>query len=112
MEKTAFELACERAGGLVALANSIGKAKQTVNHYKTRVPTDVCPLIELATGVTCEELRSDVKWIRVPDGAWPNGKPLVDVVDSLDDISIKPKPSEHASAKRGSDRPSNHREER
>lgn len=79
MEKTPFALACEKAGGLVALALSIDKPKQTVNHYKTRVPDDVCPLIERATGVRCEDLRPDLRWVRVVDPAWPNGKPLLDM---------------------------------
>ena len=62
--RTPFERACDEVGGLVALSRLIGKAKQTANHYKRRVPAEVCPLIERATGgkVRCEELRPDVDW--------------------------------------------------
>jgi DNA-binding transcriptional regulator YdaS (Cro superfamily) len=50
-----------------------------------QVPADRCPEIERATAgrVTAEELRPDVAWRRIRDGAWrwhPDGKPLVDVM--------------------------------
>lgn len=78
-EQTPFARACEAAGGLVALARRIGRSKQAVNHYRTKgVPTGICPVIELATGVPVEELRPDVRWIRVQCDGWPNGKPLED----------------------------------
>lgn len=47
------------------------------------MPAGRCPQIELATEgrVTCEELRPDVHWIRVPDPDWPHpqGRPAIDV---------------------------------
>jgi len=47
-----------------------------------RVPSDLCPGFERATGgaVTCEELRPDEPWRRIPDKAWPNpkGRPVLD----------------------------------
>jgi DNA-binding transcriptional regulator YdaS (Cro superfamily) len=47
------------------------------------VPAERCPGIERATAaaVTCEELRPDVAWHRVPDDEWPGGKgrPLLDL---------------------------------
>ncbi len=46
------------------------------------VPQDRCPAIEKATGgaVTCEELRPDLTWSRIPDKSWPNknGRPVLD----------------------------------
>lgn len=51
-----------------------------------RVPPDRCPAIERATGgqVTVDELRPDVRWVRVPDPTWPHpdGRPAIDVVPS------------------------------
>lgn len=47
------------------------------------VPADRCAAIERATSaqVTCEELRPDVAWVRVPDADWPHagGRPCIDV---------------------------------
>lgn len=47
------------------------------------VPADRCPAIERASdgAVTCEELRADVHWARVPDASWPHplGRPTIDV---------------------------------
>lgn len=47
------------------------------------VPADRCPSIERESegAVPCEELRPDVRWIRVPDAAWPHpeGRPCIDV---------------------------------
>lgn len=47
---------------MVKLAKLLGRTKQAVNHYKERVPAEMCPLIEKHTGVKCEELRPDVEW--------------------------------------------------
>lgn len=57
-----FQRACEAAGGLTALAALCGRSKQAANGWKKQVPAEICPLIELHTGVKCEELRPDVKW--------------------------------------------------
>jgi DNA-binding transcriptional regulator YdaS (Cro superfamily) len=50
---------------------------------KRGIPSDRCPAIERGTGgkVTCEEMRPDVVWHRVPDAEWPHprGRPLIDV---------------------------------
>lgn len=79
MSQTPFERACSAVDGVVALSRLIGRSKQAVSHYRDRVPESMCPAIERVTGVTVEELRPDLKWIRVSDPAWPNGKPLLDV---------------------------------
>lgn len=55
---------------------------------KRRVaPKERCPDLERAFQgrVTCEVLRPDVVWHRVPDVDWPwhpNGRPTIDVVRS------------------------------
>lgn len=46
-------------------------------------PSDRCPAIERAEEgrTTCEQLRPDIKWVRVPDPMWPwhpAGRPLRD----------------------------------
>ena len=50
---------------------------------RKRTPAEHCPPIEKALDgkVTCESLRPDIKWHRVPDPAWPHpdGRPLIDV---------------------------------
>lgn len=68
------------------LSRRIGAHAPDVSRWASgerRVPPDRCPAIELATAgeVTCEELRPDVRWQRVPDADWPHpgGRPLIDV---------------------------------
>lgn len=55
------------------------------------VPAERCPDIERETAakVTCEELRSDVRWHRVTDPAWPHpgGRPLIDVASQESTIA-------------------------
>lgn len=67
------------------LAAKITVAPSLISQWKNGVrpiPDDRCPAIEFATAgaVTCEELRPDLVWVRVPDTAWPHpgGRPLVD----------------------------------
>jgi DNA-binding transcriptional regulator YdaS (Cro superfamily) len=45
-----------------ALATKLGRSRQTLNHWKKRIPAEACPDIERLTGVRCEELRPDVAW--------------------------------------------------
>lgn len=70
----------------VAVAAAIGVNEQYLYQCLTRrrlTPPDRCPAIERATDgrVTCEELRPDVRWQRVPDPTWPHpgGRPCIDV---------------------------------
>lgn len=46
-------------------------------------PAERCPSIERATEgrVSVEQLRPDVRWVRIPDPAWPHpeGRPCIDV---------------------------------
>ena len=50
-------------------------------------PADRCPAIERALDgrVTCEDLRPDVRWHRVPDETWPHpqGRPLIDAAQPV-----------------------------
>lgn len=75
---------CDR-GAVNQLAAAIQVPAALISQWKggvRQVPEDRCPSIEHATTgvVTCEELRHDVSWVRVPDSAWPHpkGRPLVD----------------------------------
>lgn len=47
------------------------------------IPADRCHSIERASrgAVTVEALRSDIRWLRVPDPQWPHpaGRPCIDV---------------------------------
>lgn len=51
---------------------------------RRQTPAERCPDIEQASDfqITCEELRPDLRWVRVRAAGWPNGKPLLDVVSS------------------------------
>jgi DNA-binding transcriptional regulator YdaS (Cro superfamily) len=76
-------------GSQTRLATAIDAQPQLVWQWAQRdgrrqVPVERCPSIERATegAVTCEELRRDVTWARIPDAAWPwhkEGRPLLDV---------------------------------
>lgn len=64
----------------------VGARQQQVWNWLNRtsgIPPGRCPAIERALDarVTCEELRPDVRWLRVPDPAWPHpqGRPCIDV---------------------------------
>lgn len=67
---TALERALKLAGGTAALARELGVSDSVVSNWKARasVPLDSCAGIEAATGVTCEDLRPDVEWVRDPAG--------------------------------------------
>jgi DNA-binding transcriptional regulator YdaS (Cro superfamily) len=83
---SAIATAAEILGSQIAIARvlgiSAGAVSQLVSGHRS-TPPDRCPAIEFATEgrVTCEELRPDVRWQRVPDVAWPHalGRPCIDV---------------------------------
>jgi len=72
------------------LAAACGVSKAAVSQWlgQGKPPPDRCPAIERATEgrVTCEELRPDVRWQRVPDPTWPHpgGRPCIDVAAPLE----------------------------
>lgn len=77
-------------GSQSVLAEQVGCAPQLVWQWARGVrdvPPSRCAAIERATEgrVSCEELRPDVRWQRVPDAAWPHpaGRPCIDVAASL-----------------------------
>jgi hypothetical protein len=70
----------------VDVAAKVGLNEQYLYQCLTlrrRPPADRCPDIERALDgrVTCEQMRPDVRWQRVPDPAWPHpdGRPCIDV---------------------------------
>lgn len=75
----------------VAVAQAIGVNEQYLYQCLTgrrTTPAERCPAIERASAgkVSCEALRRDVTWHRVPDDAWPwhpEGRPLIDVAKPL-----------------------------
>lgn len=63
---------------------SADQVRQWRYGYAGRKPAaETCALIECVSGgiVTCEELRPDLRWLRVPDKKWPHrkGRPVLDV---------------------------------
>ena len=71
-------------GGPAAVARMCNVKPPSVLEWRKRgIPADRCPVIERAVKarITCEELRPDIRWHRVPDPAWPHpgGRPCIDV---------------------------------
>jgi hypothetical protein len=69
-----------------AAARELGLNEQYLYQCLTgrvRTPVERCPGVERALGglVTAEQLRPDVRWVRIPDESWPHpaGRPLIDV---------------------------------
>lgn len=80
-----LDVATKAAGGVSELARKVGVAQGAVSNWRKRgrIPPRNCPAIEAAvTGaVVCEQMRPDLRWVRVPDEAWPwhpAGRPLRD----------------------------------
>jgi hypothetical protein len=63
------------------------KAPSVVEWRKRGIPPERCVQIESASAgkYTCEAMRPDVCWHRVPDPTWPhpNGRPLIDVAAGM-----------------------------
>jgi DNA-binding transcriptional regulator YdaS (Cro superfamily) len=74
-------------GAQTRLGRQLGCQPQLIYQWVNGVrpvPVGRCSAIERATdgAVSCEELRPDVRWGRLPDAAWPwhpEGRPLLDV---------------------------------
>jgi DNA-binding transcriptional regulator YdaS (Cro superfamily) len=87
-----------------ALAQRIGSTQGFVWQWangKRPVPPEMCTAIECATGgeVTCEELRPETRWGRVPDPDWPwhpRGRPVVEVKHEVCAAGDMPAPPEGA----------------
>lgn len=83
---SAIEEASGVLGGVTRVAAAIGVTAPAVHQWlraQRSIPPDRCPAIERATTgrVSCEQLRPDVRWQRVPDPDWPHpcGRPCIDV---------------------------------
>ena len=77
------------AESMSAFARDLGfhvdQVRQWRHAHDGRRPSPAnCGAIERATCgmVTCDELRSDLEWVRIPDASWPwhvGGRPVLDV---------------------------------
>jgi DNA-binding transcriptional regulator YdaS (Cro superfamily) len=78
-----IEIAVKECGGQQSLATLLGISQPTVSEWVNGVrpvPPERCIQIEQLPAVsqTCEQLRPDVSWVRLPSKGWPKGKPLID----------------------------------
>ena len=71
--------------GLTSIARLLGCKPQSVIEWRRRgIPLDRCAALESGTAgkYVCEQMRPDVRWIRIPDADWPwhpEGRPCIDV---------------------------------
>ena len=76
-------------GNQAALARALGVPQSLPSAWaaddeekRRPVPLGYCPAIERATAgaVTCEDLRPNEPWRRIPDPSWPHpqGRPVLD----------------------------------
>jgi DNA-binding transcriptional regulator YdaS (Cro superfamily) len=99
MNPSPIVVACETLGGQAETANLLDITRPAVYQWcdgRRPVPAERCPEIERLTQargkrVSCEALRPDVRWVRIPDAAWPDGKPLLDLT-----LAGAPAPAEPA----------------
>ena len=73
----------EARGAAANLARALDVNPVLISQWATDtrpVPEDRAPALEFATGfrVKVERMCPGTRWVRVPDAAWPNGKPLMD----------------------------------
>jgi len=83
----------QKHGRTLELARLVGRSGATVSEWSTgrkRVPSDVCPDVEQATGgaVTCEEMRPDVKWHVLRNGPRSMNAPPHDAAVSTQILSV------------------------
>lgn len=83
-------VATKEAGGQADLARLLGVTPAAVGQWAAgirKTPPDRCAEIEKATGgrVSCEVLRPDVRWVRIPDPDWPHpdGRPCLDLAGAV-----------------------------
>ncbi len=94
-----IEIAIKACGTQTSLAEKLGVKQPTVSEWlrdERQVPKGRCPDIERITGgsVTADELRPDVRWLRIPDPSWPHpgGRPCIDVALSHNQPNPNPNP--------------------
>lgn len=89
MNIQAIAKAVKVIGGPNRTARILGMKPSTVSQWyspnaaqRRPLPDVHCPQLEFSSkgAATCEEMRPDIAWVRVPDPTWPNpaGRPLVD----------------------------------
>lgn len=83
-----IQAAIEKARGQTALATAIGTTQRQVWKWANGRPVapNMAAAIERATGVSCELLRPDLTWVRLPDPTWtahPEGRPLIDAAAAV-----------------------------
>lgn len=74
----------ERASFALRCGTTLGHLRNCIYVEGKRIALSTCAAVEMESGgkVTCEELRADMAWARIPDAAWPwhpAGRPLLDV---------------------------------
>ena len=74
-------ISVQNLGGPTAVARMVKLSVPTVHGWKN-IPDRHCPAIERETlgKWTCEAMRPDLTWRRIPDPTWPHpqGRPLMD----------------------------------
>ncbi len=79
----------DELGGPAVVARMVGVKPPSVIEWRTRgIPAERCPALEKGSDgrFTCEVMRPDVRWHRVPHEGWPwhpAGRPLIDVSAAL-----------------------------
>jgi DNA-binding transcriptional regulator YdaS (Cro superfamily) len=71
-KQTPIARAIEVAGTKAALATAVGVTPGLIYQWLSGLrplAAHHCPAIERATGVTCEDLRPDLNWLRDESGA-------------------------------------------
>jgi len=86
MEQTPIQRAIAISGSQQALGRMLKVSQSAVGQWALDgrpVPLDRAVEIEqvLEAQITCNELRPDARWVRIPDPSWPHpgGRPLLDV---------------------------------
>jgi DNA-binding transcriptional regulator YdaS (Cro superfamily) len=70
-----------KRGDIADLAARLNINRVSVHAWakKGAVPPARCAEVERLTGIPAEELNRSVKWFRVVEPGWPNGKPVADM---------------------------------
>lgn len=75
-------------GGVPEISRALSIKPPSVYGWGGRIPPERCPDLERwkQGAITCEQMRPDVRWQRVPDPAWPHpqGRPCIDVASSVE----------------------------
>ena len=93
LQTSPIQQACSSVGSAASLARALSVSPSMVTQWMRGIrgiPADRCAGIERATSgaVTCETLRPDVAWARIPDASWPHplGRPVIDVARPMAEV--------------------------